>query len=164
VVLSGAGHDGTAGAAAVKRMGGLVLAQDQATSRQFGMPGSAIAFDEIVNRVLALARIGPPSMSCSPPESPGRSSTSGRRSQRYLRANPRQAARRRSRLSHVSKEEALRRIIEDPRRYRLAGGVEADPGLVGQLHLEEFIDDGTLVIRVPFDQRAGAIRIPVTAK
>jgi chemotaxis response regulator CheB len=36
-----------------------VLAQDQATSREFGMPGSAIAFDEIVDRVLALARIGP---------------------------------------------------------------------------------------------------------
>jgi two-component system chemotaxis response regulator CheB len=59
VVLSGAGHDGTAGAAAVKRLGGLVLAQDQASSREFGMPGSAIAFDEIVDRVLALARIGP---------------------------------------------------------------------------------------------------------
>jgi two-component system chemotaxis response regulator CheB len=59
VVLSGAGHDGTAGAAAVKRLGGLVLAQDQATSREFGMPGSAIAFDEIVDRILALARIGP---------------------------------------------------------------------------------------------------------
>jgi chemotaxis response regulator CheB len=40
-------------------MGGLVLAQDQASSRHFGMPGSAIAFDEIVDRVLALARIGP---------------------------------------------------------------------------------------------------------
>ena len=59
VVLSGAGHDGTAGAAAVKRMGGLVIAQDQATSREFGMPGSAIAFDEVVDRVLALGRIGP---------------------------------------------------------------------------------------------------------
>jgi two-component system chemotaxis response regulator CheB len=59
VVLSGAGHDGTAGAAAVKRMGGLVFAQDQATAREFGMPGSAIAFDQIVDRVLALARIGP---------------------------------------------------------------------------------------------------------
>jgi two-component system chemotaxis response regulator CheB len=59
VVLSGAGHDGTAGAAAVKRMGGLVIAQDQTTSRDFGMPGSAIAFDEIVDRVLALTHIGP---------------------------------------------------------------------------------------------------------
>jgi two-component system chemotaxis response regulator CheB len=59
VVLSGAGHDGTVGAAAVKRLGGLVLAQDRATSTEFGMPGSAIAFDEIVDRVLALARIGP---------------------------------------------------------------------------------------------------------
>jgi chemotaxis response regulator CheB len=40
-------------------MGGLVLAQDQATSTEFGMPGSAIAFNQIVDQVLALARIGP---------------------------------------------------------------------------------------------------------
>lgn len=59
VVLSGAGHDGTAGAAAVKRLGGLVIAQDQATSREFGMPSSVIAFDQMVDRVLALTSIGP---------------------------------------------------------------------------------------------------------
>lgn len=42
VVLSGTGIDGAAGAAAVKRGGGLVLAQDEATSQYFGMPGAAI--------------------------------------------------------------------------------------------------------------------------
>lgn len=42
VVLSGTGIDGAAGAAAVKRTGGLVLAQDEATSQYFGMPGAAI--------------------------------------------------------------------------------------------------------------------------
>ena len=36
-----------------------MFAQDRATSTEFGMPGSAIAFDEIVDRVLALAHIGP---------------------------------------------------------------------------------------------------------
>jgi two-component system chemotaxis response regulator CheB len=58
VILSGAGHDGTAGAAAVKRLGGLVIAQDQATSKEFGMPGSVIAFDQIVDHVLAVGSIG----------------------------------------------------------------------------------------------------------
>jgi two-component system chemotaxis response regulator CheB len=42
IVLSGTGIDGAAGAAAVKRAGGRVLAQDEATSQHFGMPGAAI--------------------------------------------------------------------------------------------------------------------------
>jgi two-component system chemotaxis response regulator CheB len=42
IVLSGTGLDGAAGAAAVKRTGGRVLAQDEATSQYFGMPGAAI--------------------------------------------------------------------------------------------------------------------------
>ncbi len=58
VVLSGSGNDGTAGAAAVKRLGGLVVAQDRATSQNFGMPGSAIGFDKIVHQVAPLERIG----------------------------------------------------------------------------------------------------------
>jgi two-component system chemotaxis response regulator CheB len=56
VVLTGMGRDGAAGASAVKRMGGRVIAQDEATSAYFGMPGAAIATGH-VDRVLALDRI-----------------------------------------------------------------------------------------------------------
>jgi two-component system chemotaxis response regulator CheB len=42
VVLTGKGHDGAAGVQAIKRMGGVVIVQDQETSQEFGMPGSAI--------------------------------------------------------------------------------------------------------------------------
>lgn len=61
IVLSGTGIDGAAGAAAVKRAGGRVLAQDEATSQYFGMPGAAILaggvdevlpLDEIAQAVL----------------------------------------------------------------------------------------------------------------
>lgn len=42
VVLSGTGIDGSLGTTAVKKMGGLVIAQDEATAEFFGMPGAAI--------------------------------------------------------------------------------------------------------------------------
>jgi two-component system chemotaxis response regulator CheB len=58
VVLSGTGIDGAAGAAAVKRAGGRVLAQDEATSQYFGMPGAAILAGG-VDEVLPLADIAP---------------------------------------------------------------------------------------------------------
>jgi two-component system, chemotaxis family, protein-glutamate methylesterase/glutaminase len=41
VILTGMGRDGTAGLGALKRAGGYVFAQDEATSVVWGMPGSA---------------------------------------------------------------------------------------------------------------------------
>src|SRR5438128_12575695 len=42
VILTGTGVDGAMGLAAVKKMGGTVIAQDQTTSEFFGMPSAAI--------------------------------------------------------------------------------------------------------------------------
>src|ERR1700682_2930059 len=70
VVLTGMGNDGTAGASAIKSAGGMVLAQDEATSGIFGMPAEAIKagavsqvlgiddiYPAIEKQVLAIARI-----------------------------------------------------------------------------------------------------------
>jgi len=43
VVLTGMGSDGTAGARAIREMGGEIFAQDQTSSVVWGMPGSVVA-------------------------------------------------------------------------------------------------------------------------
>jgi two-component system CheB/CheR fusion protein len=56
IVLSGNGADGTKGLEAIKGEGGLTFAQDEATAKFFGMPGSAIAAG-VVDFVLSAAQM-----------------------------------------------------------------------------------------------------------
>jgi two-component system, chemotaxis family, protein-glutamate methylesterase/glutaminase len=56
VVLTGTDSDGTDGVQAIKKMGGTVIAQDEATSEFFGMPGSAIKTGK-VDFILSLDKI-----------------------------------------------------------------------------------------------------------
>jgi two-component system chemotaxis response regulator CheB len=56
VVLTGMGHDGRAGAALVRAQGGWVVAQDQATSVVWGMPG-AVTQAGLADEVLPLGDV-----------------------------------------------------------------------------------------------------------
>ncbi len=58
VVLTGMGSDGLAGSRILRNAGSLVLAQDEATSTVWGMPG-AVAAAGLANRILPLSAIGP---------------------------------------------------------------------------------------------------------
>jgi two-component system chemotaxis response regulator CheB len=58
VVMTGMGKDGLEGARAVREAGGTVLAQDQATSTAFGMPGAVINGGH-AHFVLPLATLAP---------------------------------------------------------------------------------------------------------
>lgn len=57
VVLTGSGSDGAQGIRAIKAVGGTTIAQDEATSEMFGMPGAAIATGSI-DFVLPIQEIG----------------------------------------------------------------------------------------------------------
>jgi two-component system chemotaxis response regulator CheB len=58
VILTGMGHDGLAGARALVQAGGQVIAQDEATSVVWGMPG-AVTQAGVAREVLPLPAIGP---------------------------------------------------------------------------------------------------------
>jgi two-component system, chemotaxis family, protein-glutamate methylesterase/glutaminase len=58
VVLTGSGSDGEMGVQAIKKMGGTVIAQDEATAEFFGMPGAAVQTGA-VDFILPLPEIAP---------------------------------------------------------------------------------------------------------
>lgn len=58
VILTGSGSDGSMGVKAVKENGGTVIAQDEATSQFFGMPGAAMETGA-VDFSLPIEDIGP---------------------------------------------------------------------------------------------------------
>ncbi|MBK8005480.1 MAG: chemotaxis response regulator protein-glutamate methylesterase [Gemmatimonadetes bacterium] len=58
VVLTGMGYDGLRGAGEIRRGGGVMIAQDEATSVVWGMPGALVQNGQ-ADLVLPLARIAP---------------------------------------------------------------------------------------------------------
>jgi len=58
VILTGMGHDGRDGCATLRRLGANVIAQDQATSVVWGMPGAVVSAG-LATHVLPLDAIGP---------------------------------------------------------------------------------------------------------
>lgn len=58
IVLTGMGHDGAAGVRTIAAAGGSVIAQDEATSVVWGMPGAAAQTGQCSD-ILPISRIGP---------------------------------------------------------------------------------------------------------
>jgi two-component system chemotaxis response regulator CheB len=58
IILTGMGCDGANGLGPLKRTGAYVIAQDEATSVVWGMPGAAASTNQ-VDEILPLERIGP---------------------------------------------------------------------------------------------------------
>jgi two-component system chemotaxis response regulator CheB len=69
ILLTGGNSDGTEGALIVRDAGGIVIAQDRASSQQFSMPGSAITAGA-VSFILPLGEIGPRLVSLTTREKP----------------------------------------------------------------------------------------------
>jgi two-component system chemotaxis response regulator CheB len=57
-ILTGMGYDGQKGAERIVQVGGTVIAQDEASSVVWGMPG-AVALAGLCSAVLPIAEIGP---------------------------------------------------------------------------------------------------------
>jgi len=79
VVLSGTGHDGTQGCGMIKAKGGMTIAQDEKTSRYFGMPDAAIAAG-MIDYVLPVSRIAEKIVTLTRSQNDGKSQdTAGRK-------------------------------------------------------------------------------------
>jgi two-component system chemotaxis response regulator CheB len=70
-LLTGMGRDGATGLLAIRRAGGITIAQDEATSTVYGMPREAVLLGAAA-RVLPLPEIGPAiAASAGAPSRPG---------------------------------------------------------------------------------------------
>ena len=58
IVLTGMGHDGANGVRTISAGGGSIIAQDEASSVVWGMPGAA-AHTGLCSDILPISRIGP---------------------------------------------------------------------------------------------------------